>query len=167
MSYSPITVAEKFAELAQSEGKELTHMQLQKLTYIAHGYKLAISQGQPLINDQVNAWKFGPVIPSLYHILKMWRGSPIPKNMLSMFSKHEPISDADNDLIGAVYQAYGNMNGIELSELTHKNNTPWEQIWRNAGSNSSGAIIPDELIKKYYCGFLRCENTIKPMQNGA
>ncbi|MEC7310500.1 Panacea domain-containing protein [Vibrio atlanticus] len=157
MSYSPITVAKLFTLFANADGgKMLTHMQLQKLTYIAHGYKLATTQGQqPLISDDVNAWKFGPVIPSLYQELKSYgNGKVIP---LFFTSNDLPISPNDQALIKAIYDAYGNKDGVELSDLTHRQGTPWDQVWHGAnGRHYHGAVIPDSLICQYYTEFLRC-----------
>ncbi|MFL7009790.1 hypothetical protein A1OS_20935 [Enterovibrio norvegicus] len=157
MSYSPITVAKAFTLFAHTDGgKKLTHMQLQKLTYIAHGYKLALTQGQqPLITDNVNAWKFGPVIPSLYQALKSYgNGQVIP---LIFTPDDLPITPNDQALLKAIYDAYGVKGGVELSDLTHRQGTPWDQVWNgDNGRNYQGAIIPDSLICQYYTDFLRC-----------
>lgn len=147
MSYSPHAVASVFTRLAENENKFLTQMQLQKLTYIAHGFKLGATLGnENLISETINAWKFGPVIPSLYHSLKQFRDGPVPP-----FFTSEAISDFDHDLIRAVYMTYGHLSGIVLSELTHKVGTPWFQAWHNAcGREQYGAIIPDYIIAQYY-----------------
>ncbi|HCH1592807.1 TPA: DUF4065 domain-containing protein [Vibrio parahaemolyticus] len=170
MSYSPITIAKRFAQIAAERGHQpLTHMQLQKLTYIAHGYKLAMSQANgfhdPLITEDVNAWKFGPVIPELYHFLKAWGGQGVPTQVFS--SDNGIVNPLDDQLIQAVYQAYGEKSGVELSTLTHMPGTPWAQVWNNGGSYQNGAIIPDHLIQAYYSNFLRCSNRIEPMAVGA
>jgi uncharacterized phage-associated protein len=57
------TVANRFLELAEAEGRSLTPLQLMKLVYIAHGWMLGIHQ-RPLIKDHIEAWKLGPVIPT-------------------------------------------------------------------------------------------------------
>ena len=46
-------------------------MKVQKLVYFAHGWHLGITK-KPLINEQVEAWPYGAVIPSLYDYLKQW-----------------------------------------------------------------------------------------------
>ncbi|QLH42366.1 MAG: DUF4065 domain-containing protein [Coxiellaceae bacterium] len=44
-------------------------MKLAKLIYVAHGWSLALND-VPLIDEAVQAWKFGPVIESVYHEFK-------------------------------------------------------------------------------------------------
>ena len=67
-------------------------MKLQKLAYFAHGWNLAI-RNTPLINESVEAWKFGPVIPSLYHDVKGYGMEPITAKIpvfrhTGLFRKH-------------------------------------------------------------------------------
>src|SRR5215510_7158653 len=57
-------------------GQPLTPMKLQKLVYFAHGWSLALT-GVPLIKDAVEAWRYGPVIPALYHEFKHNGARPI------------------------------------------------------------------------------------------
>ncbi len=54
-------VANEFIKLAKKHGKKpLTHMQLQKLVYIAHGWSFALGEEEaPLIADTVEAWDWG------------------------------------------------------------------------------------------------------------
>src|SRR4051812_24192144 len=72
----PLAVANYFIGRAMQEGKALTPMQVIKLTYLAHAWHLAISS-TPLIAATVEAWKFGPVIPSLYRSLKKYGSGTI------------------------------------------------------------------------------------------
>src|SRR5712691_11530985 len=72
MSYSALTVANTFLDLATQEGKYVTNMKLQKLVYIAHGYYLAYRAGEPLIFEDVKAWQWGPVIVELYEALRQY-----------------------------------------------------------------------------------------------
>lgn len=74
--FSPQAVANYLLDKARDDGELLTHMKLQKLVYIAHGWHLAVT-GKPLLSDPVEAWQFGPVIRSLYHDLKHFGHEPI------------------------------------------------------------------------------------------
>src|SRR6476619_3832573 len=66
----------------------LTQMQLQKLTYIAHGWNLALNERR-LVSDELEAWDYGPVYPMLYDHAKYFGKSPIPRL----------ITDRDDDKI--------------------------------------------------------------------
>ena len=61
--------------LANSDRK-LTPMEVNKLVYISHGWMLALHD-ESLISEKIEAWKHGPVIPSLYHKFKMYGAEPI------------------------------------------------------------------------------------------
>ena len=69
-------VASEFIVLARNAGESLTPMQLLKLVYIAHGWMLALHH-RPLIKDDVQAWQYGPVIPSLYNAIRKFRANPV------------------------------------------------------------------------------------------
>ena len=95
MAYDPVTVANRFIELAASKDRALTSMQLNKLTYVAHGFYLAINK-RPLIDEPVQAWKYGPVVPSLYRRLKPYGGDPIPEKIKPGFwQRSEELSKSD------------------------------------------------------------------------
>lgn len=45
--------------------QRLTQVRLHKLVYFAHGWHLGLNRG-PLLDEAIQAWRYGPVVPSLY-----------------------------------------------------------------------------------------------------
>lgn len=62
-------VANYFIQKSFDTGIGLTPMKLLKLVYIAHGWHRGYFS-ENLINDAVQAWRYGPVIPDLYRKVK-------------------------------------------------------------------------------------------------
>ena len=70
--YQSLTISNYFIQKLHETGHPVTAMKLIKLVYIAHGWYLALNEGKSLINEAIQAWKYGPVIHSLYHKLKKY-----------------------------------------------------------------------------------------------
>jgi uncharacterized phage-associated protein len=143
--YDVLTVADTILRLAKSKGKSLTPMQLVKLTYIAHGWSLAIHE-RDLFKNRIEAWRYGPVIPDLYQATKSYGRNPIPMDKIGSVDSIE-VNEEDRSLIEGVFNKYGHLDGIALSYITHKDGTPWTQVYRPDILNIE---IPDDLIKKHY-----------------
>lgn len=148
MSYSPITIANYFIKKYSAEDG-LTPMKLIKLTYIADGWYIALTDdNEKLITEDAEAWQYGPVISSLYHKLKHYGNSvvkePIPTNL------NEEISDEDTEFLDLIWQKYGSYDAIYLSAITHTEGSPWS-ITYPKGYNLS---IPKELIQRHYEGLM-------------
>ena len=157
MAYDSRSVANSVLQIAQGAGRTLTNMQLQKLVYIAHGYALAILH-KPLIKQNVEAWRYGPVIADLYHALREYGAGKVTKpiNMLS----NEELSETHLALLSEVVSAYGGFSGPQLSTMTHRHGTPWKEIYDPAGWGNS--IIPDPLIEQHYIKLLNERAGINP-----
>jgi len=125
-------------------GYTKTNLQIMKLTYIAHGYVLAIHD-RPLIQDNVAAWERGPVIANVYHAFKRWGSRVIGRTTYTP----KPFGEEERQVIDAVFASYGRYCGYYLSQITHEDGdreTPWRQCYVQ-GKN---AWIPDEVTKEYY-----------------
>lgn len=145
--YSATTVANRFIELAAERGDQLTPMQVIKLVYIAHGWTLSLL-GHELVVESVEAWQYGPVIPSLYQRLKAFgRGKITHSIKPGIFDRNSEIAEADDALIWQVYAKYGQLSGVQLSHLTHRVGTPWHTIYR---PGEMGLDIPSDVIKSHY-----------------
>ncbi|MDE0697139.1 MAG: DUF4065 domain-containing protein [Boseongicola sp.] len=140
---SSVTVANEFIGLAQDAGKSLTNMQVLKLVYICHGWMLALHH-RPLIDDDIEAWQYGPVIPSLYNKLRKFRSKPV-KEVDDLSG--EALDETEKNLIKQVYKAYGHLSGPMLSRITHKSGSPWDLTYE---PGSFGDVISDDLIQDHY-----------------
>lgn len=151
MAYEAKAVANYFLDFGSSSA--LNPMKIQKLVYFAHGWHLAIHSGEPLIDEAVQAWTYGPVIPSLYHEFKKYGSGPITSPALSMelsgtmlrFVKPSVGDEQTMDLLGNVWEVYGDMSAVQLSNLTHEPGSPWHQVYSKS-PHKKGLVIPDALI---------------------
>ena len=143
MPYSPSTVANYFVKQYSKLGA-LTPMKLIKLTYVSYGWYLALSDGKRLINEEPEAWDYGPVFPTLYESLKKYGklevNEPIP------YTSTEVISSEDAAFLDIIWEMYGEFDGVYLSALTHKEGTPWSETFVSKANRK----IPDALIRAHY-----------------
>ena len=151
-------VANYFLELADNEGQTLDPMKIQKLVYLAHGWSLALL-GKPLITDKVEAWQYGPVIRSLYSAFADCGSGPITHPALVRADGSFMLGPARLDGIGSpwnadikglldeVWRVYGSYTGIQLSNYTHQEDSPWARTWQ---PGVKSLVISDETIKKYF-----------------
>lgn len=142
---SSVIVANRFLDLAKAKGDQLTPMQLLKLVYIAHGWMLGL-YGRPLINDKIEAWQYGPVIPALYQHVRKYKGAAVTKNINALF-ENDDLDEQEADIISQVYNAYGQKTAMHLSRITHARGTPWELVYE---PGSFGMNIPTDIIEDHY-----------------
>lgn len=122
----------------------VTPMQLIKLAYIAHGFMLG-AYGRPLLTESVEAWQYGPVIPSLYHALKKYRDKPV-----DVVEGAPPFFEMDPEevkVIEFVAKNYSKYDAITLSSATHREGSPWSVSW---DGYTRGAPISDDVIEAFY-----------------
>ena len=147
-------VANYFIQKSFDTGVPLTPMKLLKLVYIAHGWHCGYFS-QNLINDAVQAWRYGPVIPGLYQRIKKYGQekiyAPIEHFGVAGDPQNPPPNPSTMQLLDRVWDTYSHYDGIALSAMTHQSDTPWDKTWRQAGGDQyHGAIIPNHLIDEHY-----------------
>jgi uncharacterized phage-associated protein len=152
--FSSFQIAQFFIKKGSDYGIPITPMKLIKLVYIAHGWHLGL-YGKPLISEQVQAWKYGPVIPPLYSQYKSFGNGPIGWTDASVYIPN--IADQKTEkFLDSIWNAYSKYTGGQLSTMTHKEDTPWWKIWnKNGGEERNGAVIPDNIISQHYKELVR------------
>lgn len=143
-AHDSATIANRLLELAREDQNGLTPMQLLKLVYIAHGWRLGLG-GHGLIRDPVEAWQYGPVIPALYEAVRGYKGEPITRLVPAPVG--DELSEEEEALVRDVYDRYGRMSGLDLSRITHAFGTPWSQVYEEG---TFGRPISDDRIQRYY-----------------
>lgn len=158
MRVNGIAVANYLIELAKRDGVELRLLGLVKRVYLAHGFSLA-GYGRGLLDprfDRVEAWRYGPVIPSVYHSFKHNRRDPITEFGVigrwdealeeEIFEVPQLSSPEDKSVVEFVWDWYKNFKDSDLVSILHKEGTPWRLVYEE-GKNMR---IDDHLIKTYY-----------------
>jgi uncharacterized phage-associated protein len=152
-----LAAANYFLSKAAEEGVPIDPLKLQKLVYFAHGWHLAVT-GEPLIDEHVEAWPYGPVIPSLYHRFKSYGADPITDLVYVRGPTGElyPPLPTDTDtlnVLNKVWQQYGRYSAVQLSNLSHATGSPWEQTWNQREQN--GTRIDNGKIHRHFLSAAR------------
>ena len=122
---------------------DTTPMHIIKLAYLSHGWMLGL-KGHLLIDEPIEAWTYGPVVPSLYHQYKMFGGRPIS---IYPYDCAEYLEAEQAEIIRTVNNAYSDYTALQLSTVTHLTGSPWETTVRKKGP---GTVIPNKVIQEYY-----------------
>ena len=149
--YNPISIANYFLS-KYGVDYDITPMKLVKLVYIAHGWHLGITDNA-LIDENPEAWKYGPVIPRIYHEFKKFGKSPIRINKSSKDTANQlPLPEDKKEFLDKIWAVYGKFTAIQLSEKTHQPGSPWYLVWHFSKSEErfGDLQIPDNLIRDYY-----------------
>lgn len=121
----PITLANQFLIRAGKTG--LTHMQLQKLTYLTHEKWLKAGHG-PMLSQNPEVWQFGPVFSDMYHTLKHHKNDRITAIPEGRIESDVKFNEAMTAVIDEIWREHGSSSGPYLSGLTHRKGTPWRNI---------------------------------------
>ncbi|ATL49434.1 hypothetical protein COR50_20890 [Chitinophaga caeni] len=152
MVYPSRAIANYFIRESLRSGVELTPMKLIKLCYIAHGWRLGLYH-QELINEGVQAWKYGPVVESIYDDFRHYGTHQITALKANdSYDQDYPMPGEDVlPLLKKVWEVYNKYSGLQLSAMTHQDGTPWDLVWnREGGKDRHAAIIPNNLIQQHY-----------------
>ncbi len=164
-------IANEFIRLGERDGVAFTHMQLQKLVYIAHGWNLAVN-GASLTKDAPQAWEFGPVYREIWEALRGCGQTPVTRLIangdfaLGSFAERvdDPakasLSKVESDVVKKVYEDYRHFHAYQLSALTHAEGTPWTVVYDNG--NGKSAQISSDLIEKYFVNLARTRREKAP-----
>jgi uncharacterized phage-associated protein len=144
-----LAVANAFIQLAESNGAPISNMKLQKLAYFAQGFYAAFSDGQALFEDEIEAWKYGPVIPDLYHKFKIYLAGAIPSS--HPYREETPLNPRERSVVEWVFKNLGQHSAIKLSDFSHTQGSPWDVVFNGAGTDRE-ITLPDMI--PYFKGLL-------------
>lgn len=143
--YTSFDIARKILELAKKEGMTVDTMKLVKLVYIMHGWHLGFND-KPLISDEIQAWKYGPVIPVLYEVIKRFGAGKVDRELMDLYSDKE-LDPKTADFVENIWHVYKNMSGLELSARTHMEGSAWSKSYHEGELNT---VMKNEVIESHY-----------------
>jgi uncharacterized phage-associated protein len=154
MTYTPLALANTFVA-RHGATDTLDHMKLQKLAFYTYGWWLAYND-TPLLTEKPQVWRYGPVFGSLYSALRPF-GSQAIRQPVSGPNTAPPIVSAGDALthqwIDWVWNRYGHLNALQLSDMTHEVGSPWQtEAAARQYKVPQRHAIPDGTTRDYFKG---------------
>ena len=161
MKTNAISIANYFVDKAIKDKNSpchLTLLRLVKYVYISYGLAMALLDKIILDErfDKVEAWKYGPVIPSVYHSFKHNQNNPITEKASILayedqkgnmsFETPTVKDESITEILDFVWSEYRECSITQLIDELHTAYSPWGMYYE-AGKNVE---IPHQITKKYY-----------------
>jgi uncharacterized phage-associated protein len=141
MSYKEIDIANKIIKSASGNDAAdlVSNLKLQKLLYYQQGFHLAYF-GHSLFEEDIEAWQYGPVVPSIYNHFKTYanKGIEYYEDTITLTGPHE------ESLFHEINRIYGAYSAIGLMEMTHR-----EMPWRTTAVGV-GNVISKNKLKTFF-----------------
>lgn len=145
MAETALNIAQYILGYFQQKGEPISNLKLQKLLYYSQAWHLALYDGLPLFEEEVEAWVHGPVVPCVFRRYKAYRWSWIQEQIAPFWLEPKVVAH-----VNEVLDAYGNLSAWDLERMTH-NELPWKEARGNLPPDeSSNVIISRQSMQKFY-----------------
>lgn len=121
-TYSVMDIARFIVCKYIGDGNPVTNMKLQKMLYYAWVEHYRRS-GTCLFEENICAWRFGPIVPEVYREYRIFAGLPI------FLSKGPCEIDEDTkDFLTGFADGHSDFTASGLVNLPNREGYPWERI---------------------------------------
>ena len=145
--------ARMLVQMADPDRPPLTPGRLQTLVFIAHGWHLAVA-GEPLVNDDAEAWNEGPVFLELQEFLNLHDdGAAVDEIPDALDGDAGDPAPAQVQTVVELNRMFGGESGEDLRSLVTMAGTPWFAA-REEAAEGSRPVIGIEPIRDHYRALL-------------
>lgn len=117
--------AEEIAAYVIKTTEWMSNFKLQSVLYFVQAEFLVV-KGRPCFDDPIEAWGFGPVIPTVYRQYAIYSGMMILRAKAPM----PHLTKEDRELIDGIVKECEKYGTTELISITTKQ-APWQNAYRN------------------------------------
>ncbi len=134
--YSALDVAKYVVSKCTNDGCPISNLHLQKVLYYLQ--RKYLRDGEALFTDEIQAWRFGPVVSTVYYNYCGYGSLPIEEN------NTVKIIESDLEQINPIIDEYKYKNPWELVKETHKPGGAWAIVFNDGAGDHK--VIPKTLI---------------------
>lgn len=145
--HTAINIAYHLLDIAHRNGDCITNLKLQKLLYYAQAWFMVNNNGKLLFEDDIEAWKYGPVVRSVYDNFKKYNSSPI--EISKRRRKIKPLEKNEEIFLEEFSITFYKFSASELVAMTHN-----ERPWIDAYSKSPNSVIDTSVMYEFYKSML-------------
>lgn len=139
--YSAYDVAHYIIQKFNEMNKAISNLKLQKVLYFIQA-EFLVDINKPCFFEEIEAWDFGPVVPTVYRKYKIYGSANIPFNS---YEKKIFFLENDRKRIDEMIEQCSNFSASALVEITHRQ-SPWIESYKK-GRNS---VITRESIRSFF-----------------
>lgn len=144
MGYSALNIAAEVISEYHKKGLPITNLALQKILYYIQIQHLD-QYGCCAFDDDIEAWRHGPVIRSVYNAFRKYISSAIESDDISVVRNTVPLTKEVNDTIQLIVdKAAPYTDAWLLVDKTHQT-----LPWRNAYIPGESVIISKSIMKNF------------------
>jgi uncharacterized phage-associated protein len=130
--------------LEGDESDPLTHFRLQKLLYYAQAWSLILRETE-LFQEEICAWKNGPVVEEVYRKLPDGRcAAYVPEDA---FANAPDLDPEDAAFLKSFWETYSGYSASQLYRMTHSE-MPWQKTWKDRPNGNAPIAVED--IEEYF-----------------
>jgi uncharacterized phage-associated protein len=152
-------IANLLLDWFDDDKKPATPLKLQKVMYFCH-LEFIKNTGLPLVQQEFEAWKYGPVLPAVYEQFKHFSKMPIQSRALQFdpitATEVTPTAQLEHkhlNLLREAYEIYSPIDEWVLSDISHHPAGPWAEALE---SFDNGANINRRISNRLITRWLAC-----------
>jgi uncharacterized phage-associated protein len=134
--WNPKAMANLFLDWFDQRRQRITPLKLQKCLYFCHADYLQ-NTGVPLVSEEFEAWRYGPVLPSVFQAFKHYAGQEIDGRATrfdpATLASTCPVATLDSEqysVLREIFDLYAPVDGGYLSSVSHRPGGPWSEALR-------------------------------------
>lgn len=131
-------VARYILTKCNKEGQPISNLQLQKMLYYIQ-YEFLRETGEPLFEDDFEAWKFGPVVPTVYYEYSHMGAFRIGADYKDYDKILSNLLPNNIQRLNGIIEEKRDINAWQLVDSTHKKGKAWDIVFAN-GEGLGGTI---------------------------
>ena len=142
--YKAIDVSNYIIKYTNINNKPITNLKLQKMLYFIQGFYYS-STNEPFIEEDFEAWPYGPVIRNAYIEYSRF-GSLLITDVESDRVNNIDFLPDDKSFLDDIISSLNKYSASELVNASHAKGSPWEKSYKDETKN----IISKEVIRDYF-----------------
>lgn len=141
MAYTAMQIAAEVVRQYRMKKEPITNLKLQKILYYIQ-IECLQKNGVPAFQDDIEAWRHGPVVRDVYNTFCVYIANPIEDDDPDVEQNQVNIDDKTSQCISDIVERSIHYDPWDLVDKSHET-----KPWRNTFIPDANCIIPKEMLK--------------------
>lgn len=141
MAYTAMQIAAEVVRQYHLRGQTITNLKLQKVLYYIQ-IKCLQTNGVPAFQDDIEAWRHGPVVRDVYNTFCVYIANPISEDDPDIIKNRVAIDDATSQCVSEIVEKSIPYDPWGLVDKSHATDP-----WRSTFIPNANCIISKDSLK--------------------